>query len=575
MHSVWLQLVLFFSVLLLTVKPLGHYIANVLKGERVFLSPVMLPLERFIYRLAGIDETSEMSWTTYTLALLLFSFVNFVVVYGLLILQPYLPLNPENMPSISGHLAFNIASSFITNTNWQSYAGESTLSLFSQVFIIMVQQFISPAVGLAVFAAFTRAFIRKNADTIGNFFVDMLRSILYILLPLAFLFALLFASQGVVQSFTSRQEVPWLEAGDTGSQTVQHLATGPVAMMEAIKQIGSNGGGFYNANSAHPFANPTPLSNFLSMLAIILIPAALCLSFGVIIGSRRQGYSLLAAMFIVFLPIMAGCIMAEQSGNQAFAGLSVDQSMTALQGGGNMEGKELRFGAMNSALWATLTTATSSGSVNAMHESFTPLGGLYPLLLIDFGEVIFGGVGSGLYGMLIFVILSVFIAGLMVGRTPEFLGKKIQVFEIKMASLFILIPASMILLGTGLALMIPQGTSSILNPGATGLSEVLYAFSSAANNNGSAFAGLASNTVFYNVVLGVAMLIGRFFLIISVLAIAGSIARKNTVPQSVGTLPTDTPLFVGILIGIILIIGVLTFVPALALGPIAEHLLQF
>ncbi len=571
--SDWVQFAVYFAVLLALVKPLGLYMAKVAGGERTFLSPVFAPLERGFYRLSGLDPARDMPWTQYAAALLWFSLGGFLLLFALLCAQGLLPLNPEALPGLSGHLAFNTAVSFITNTNWQSYGGESTLSYFSQMVGLVVQNFLSPAVGVAVLAALIRGLTRRKASGIGNFWVDVVRVNLYILLPMALLWTLLLSWQGVPQTFAPYRETTLMEtASSTDADTKavtqvtkQRLALGPVASQVAIKQLGTNGGGYYNVNSAHPYENPTPLSNFLECLAILLIPAALCYSFGVMVGDRRQGWALLAAMMVILVPLLLVCHAAEQAGNPQLAALGVVQQ-------GNMEGKEVRFGVADSTLWATVTTAASNGSVNAMHDSFTPLGGMVPMLMMQFGEVVFGGVGSGLYGMLVFVIVAVFIAGLMVGRTPEYLGKKIQAFEMKMASVAILAPCIAVLIGTAIAVLTQAGKAGILNPGAQGFSEILYAFTSASNNNGSAFAGLTANTPFYNTALGICMLVGRFWIILPVLALAGSLASKNAVPESAGTLPTHTPLFIGLLVGTIVLVGVLTYIPAVALGPVVEHL---
>lgn len=569
-----LQIFIYLAVLFACVRPLGGYMARVYSGQTRWLGV----LERACYRLAGIRPDADMSWKTYTSAVLAFSFGSFVLLYAILRWQSHLPWNPMAMPDLTPHLAFNTAVSFITNTNWQSYGGETTLSYFSQFFGLTMQNFASAAVGMAVLAALVRGLARTNASGIGNFWADLLRGCLYILLPLALLYTVLLASQGVVQSFAPSLTVPMLEAPQISAVTdaqghittpattirEQTIAVGPVASQVAIKQLGTNGGGYFNTNSAHPFENPTPLSNFLEMLALVLIPGALCYTFGVMIGDRRQGWAVLAAMSIIFVPLVCFGVAQEQAGNPHLAALGVAQA-------GNMEGKETRFGIANSALWAAATTAASNGSVNAMHDSFTPLGGMVPMLLIQFGEVVYGGTGSGLYGMLVFVIITVFIAGLMVGRTPEYLGKKIGAFEIKMASVAILVMPVTVLAGTALAVLTEAGRAGMLNPGAQGFSEILYAISSAGNNNGSAFAGLTANTPFYNTLLAVAMLIGRFWIIVPVLAIAGSMAAKRQTPPSGGTLPTHTPLFIGFLVGAVILVGVLTFVPALALGPVAEH----
>ena len=581
----WLQVTLYMLVLIACTRPLGGYMANVYMGKRTVFHVIFHPLEKICYRFSGIDPTHEMTWTAYAVAALSFSLGGFILLFAILLLQGMLPLNPAGMASLSPDLAFNTAVSFITNTNWQSYGGESTMSYFSQMAGLTVQNFISAAVGMAVLVALIRGMSRKNTKHIGNFWVDMLRGNLYILLPLSLLWSVLLAGQGVVQTFAPYAKAPLIEAqqinekkDDKGvvtqkAETVreQTIALGPVASQVAIKQLGTNGGGFFNVNSAHPFENPTPFTNFIEMLAILMIPAALCSTFGIMVGDKRQGWAVFAAMTLIFVPLMLYCVAQEQGGNHLFAALGVDQTASNAQAGGNMEGKETRFGIVNSALWAAATTAASNGSVNSMHDSFTPMGGAVPLLLIKFGEVIYGGVGSGLYGMLIFVIVTVFIAGLMVGRTPEYLGKKINAYEIKMASIAILMPCACVLIGTAVGVLTEAGRAGILNPGAQGFSEVLYAFASASNNNGSAFAGLSANTPFYNTALGICMLFGRFWVMVPVLAIAGSLAAKNTVPASAGTLPTHTPLFILILSGIVVLVGVLTFVPALVLGPVAEY----
>jgi potassium-transporting ATPase potassium-binding subunit len=569
------QIMLYFIALIAAAVPLGRYMAGVYAGETVFLSRLAGPLEKWIYRCCRIDAEQEMSWKAYAGGLLIFSLTGFLAVYLLQRLQGFLPLNPHGFPAVPPDLAFNTAVSFVTNTNWQAYGGETTMSFLTQMAGLTVQNFVSAAAGMAVLVAFIRGLKRTLSQTIGNVWVDLTRSILYILLPLSLVMALFLVSQGVVQTLQSPARVQLLEqARDENDRIVsgQEIRLGPAASQVAIKQLGTNGGGFFNANSSHPLENPTPLSNFMEMLAILLIPASLCITFGRMLGDRRQGWALLAAMTAILIPLLGVCLLSEQTGNISFQQMNVDQAASALQSGGNMEGKEVRFGIANSALWAVATTAASNGSVNAMHDSFTPLGGLAPLWLMQLGEIIFGGVGSGLYGMLMFVIITVFVAGLMVGRTPEYLGKKIEAFEVKMASLVILIPAAVVLIGTAVSVVIPPGLSGIFNPGPHGFSEILYAFSSAANNNGSAFAGLSANTLFYNTTLGVAMLIGRFWLMIPVLAAAGSLARKKFVPAGAGTLPTHTPLFVLFLMAVIMLVGALTFIPALSLGPLAEHL---
>jgi len=569
------QIILYFSTLMLLAKPLGVYMAAVYQNRPVFINRLLSPLEAGVYRLSGVNQAHEMSWKEYAAALLWFNLFGGLAVFALQMLQAHLPLNPQQLVNVTIDSAFNTAVSFITNTNWQGYSGETTMSYLTQMLGLSVQNFVSAATGMAVLVAMIRGFQRTHADGIGNFWADLTRGVLYILLPLSFLIAVVLVGQGVVQTFKPYQSVPLVEqVGAATENTTQTLALGPAASQIAIKQLGTNGGGFFNANSAHPYENPTPLSNFLEMLLLVLIPAALCHTFGTMVGDPRQGWTILSAMTLVLLSLILVTVAAEQGGNPALTALGAEQSVSIDQAGGNMEGKETRFGIVNSALWATATTAASNGSVNAMHDSFTPLGGLIPMWLIQLGEVIFGGVGSGLYGMLVFVLIAVFVAGLMIGRTPEYLGKKIEAFEIKMAALIILIPAFLILGGTALAIMVEAGKTAVANPGAHGFSEILYAFSSAAGNNGSAFAGLSANTPFYNIALGIVMLFGRYGIIIPVLAIAGSLAAKKTVPTTLGTLPTHTPLFVMLLIGTVLLVGALTFVPALALGPVVEHLMM-
>lgn len=570
------QIVMFLAVLVALVKPLGIYMARVYEGRPCGLGWLLGPLERAFYRLAGVRPEQEMSWKHYAAAMLAFNFLGLLAVYGLQRCQAALPLNPQRLANIPEDLSLNTAISFATNTNWQSYDGETTLSYLTQMLGLTVQNFLSAATGMAVLVALVRGFVRRSADTVGNFWVDMTRSTLYILLPLSVTGALALVSQGVVQTFRPYQTVARVEptrdmAG--AMVTEQTIAVGPAASQVIIKQLGTNGGGFFNVNSSHPLENPTPLSNFLELLAILLIPAALCYTFGKIVGDKRQGWAILAAMLAIFLPLLGLCLWAEQAGNPVLPALGVDQRPSKDQSGGNMEGKETRFGIAASALWATATTAASNGSVNSMHDSYTPLGGLAPMVLMQLGEVVLGGVGSGLYGMLVFAVIAVFVAGLMVGRTPEYLGKKIEAYEMKMAALVIMIPLVAVLAGTAVALTGAWGTASISNPGPHGLSQVLYNFSSAGNNNGSAFAGLNANTPFYNFALGLAMLAARYWLAIPTLAIAGSLARKKSIPTSAGTLPTHTPLFVVLLVGIVILVGALTFVPALALGPVAEHLL--
>ncbi|MCC7409294.1 MAG: potassium-transporting ATPase subunit KdpA [Phycisphaeraceae bacterium] len=572
----FIQIAIYPVVLLGLAWPVGVYMARVYEGRLGVLGRVLGSLERWIYRLCGTKPEEEMGWRTYALAALLFNLAGMLVVYGLQRLQGSLPLNPQQLSGVTSDSSFNTAVSFATNTNWQGYGGETTMSYLTQMLGLGVQNFVSAATGMAVLAAMIRGFVRRSAGVIGNFWVDMTRSVLYILLPLSILLAAILVSQGVVQTFRGYQTASLVQSFTNAQGTQvseQTIALGPAASQVAIKQLGTNGGGFFNVNSSHPLENPTALSNFLEMLAILLIPTALCVTFGRMIGDMRQGWALLAVMTLLFVMFLIPCVMAEQRGNPALAGMGVDQTASPTQPGGNMEGKEARFGIINSALWATATTAASNGSVNSMHDSFTPLGGLAPMLLMQLGEVVFGGVGSGLYGMLFFAIVAVFIAGLMVGRTPEYLGKKIEAYEMKMASLGILIPCAAVLVGTALAVMLPAGLATIYNPGSHGFSEVLYAFSSASNNNGSAFAGLGANTPFYNLALGVAMLMGRYWLMIAALAIAGSLAAKKYVPAGEGTLATHTPLFVVLLMSVVLIVGALTFIPALALGPIVEHLM--
>jgi K+-transporting ATPase ATPase A chain len=589
------QIALYLAVLLALAKPLGEYMARIYQDEPVFLNEWLKPLERWIYRVSGVQAQEEMRWTDYAIALLLFNLLGTLAVYALQRCQGFLPLNPQSLPAISPDSAFNTSVSFATNTNWQAYSGEAAMSYLTQMLGLTVQNFLSAASGMATLVAFTRSFMRRNADTLGNFWVDLTRGTLYILLPLSFILALLLVGQGVVQTFSPYQTVPLAEALryeqpqlDAAGQAMQDangqpamaqielktqtLALGPAASQIAIKQLGTNGGGFFNANSAHPFENPTPLSNFLEMLSILLLPAALCLSFGQMVGDQRQGWAILAAMTLIFTALALLEVCAEQQGNPALAALGLDAQASALQAGGAMEGKETRFGIVNSALWAVATTAASNGSVNAMLDSFTPLGGMIPMGLMQLGEVIYGGVGSGLYGMIVFAVVAVFVAGLMIGRTPEYLGKKIEAYEMKMAAIVILIPPLLVLGGTALAVLLEAGKASVFNPAAHGFSEILYAFSSAGNNNGSAFGGLSANTPFYNLTLGLAMLFARFWLAVPVLAIAGALAAKKIVPVGPGTLPTHTPLFVGLLIGTVLLVGALTFVPALALGPVVEHL---
>jgi K+-transporting ATPase ATPase A chain len=571
----WVQIVLYMVVLIALVKPLGAYMARVYDGQPCRLDRVLGPVERLVYRMCGIRPDADMSWKTYAAAVLTFSLVGFVFVYVLQRAQGVLPWNPQGLAAASPHLAFNTAVSFVTNTNWQSYGGETTLSYLTQMAGLTVQNFVSAASGMAVLVAFVRGLARRTAEGIGNFWADLVRGTLYILLPLSLVLALALVSQGVVQNLKPYATATLVQAtadAEGKPVTEQVIAVGPAASQVAIKQLGTNGGGFFNVNSTHPLENPTPFSNFLQLLSILLIPAALTYTFGRMVRDTRQGWAVLAAMVAIFVPLLIVAATAEHTGNPVFSRLGLDQAASDLQSGGNMEGKEVRFGIANSALWATATTAASNGSVNSMHDSFTPLGGLVPMWLMQLGEVVFGGVGSGLYGMLVFAIVAVFIAGLMVGRTPEYLGKKIEAFEMKMAAVAILASPLAVLVGTALAASVAPGRATVFNPGAHGFSEILYAYSSAGNNNGSAFAGLGANTPFYNGTLGLAMLVGRFWIMVPVLAIAGSLARKKSVPPGPGTLPTHGPLFVILLVGAVVLVGALTFVPALALGPIVEHL---
>jgi len=589
----WLQLALYLIVLVLLVKPLGTYMAAVFEG-RGSATRLLQSLEHGLYRLCYIEPETQMNWKQYAAAMLLFNLLGTLAVYALQRLQGVLPWNPQHFDAVSPDSAFNSAVSFATNTNWQGYGGESTMSYLTQMAGFGVQNFLSAASGIAVLVAMIRGFALKEARAIGNFWVDMTRATLYVLLPLSLILALALVVEGTVQSFhpyqsavlTNPISVDLPVTGTDGNpvkdadghiQTqstrieAQILPLGPAASQIAIKQLGTNGGGFFNANSAHPFENPTPLSNFLECLAILLIPAALCYSFGLMVGDRRQGLALLATMLLLFVPLLGVTAWAEGRPNADYPAV-VAQQNSSMQSGGNLEGKETRFGIADSALWATATTAASNGSVDATHDSFTPLGGLIPMWLMQLGEVVFGGVGSGLYGMLVFAIIAVFIAGLMVGRTPEYLGKKLESFEMKMASLVILIPPFLSLVGAAIAVSCAAGRAGIANPGAHGFSEVLYAFSSASNNNGSAFAGLSANTPFYNTLLGLAMWMSRFWLMVPVLAIAGSLAAKKRVPAGAGTLPTHTPLFVALLAATVIVVGALAFFPALALGPIVEEL---
>ena len=586
----------FFVVVLLCVKPFGLYIANVMEGRPIWPLRAGEGLERVIFRLSGVDPAQEMGWKKYATALLIFNALGALAVYALQRLQLWLPLNPQQFANVTPDSSFNTAVSFITNTNWQGYSGESTMGYLAQMAGLAVQNFLSAATGIVVAVALVRGLARHSVKAIGNFWVDVTRSTLYILLPLSLVLALALVSQGVVQNFSAYKDVTTVEtlayqqpkvdaAGNpvkdaAGNPVLEDMTTrtqtlpmGPMASQEAIKELGTNGGGFLNANSAHPFENPTALSNFLEMLAILLIPASLTYTFGRMVGDTRQGWAVFAAMAILSLTLIAMAVQNEQLGNPHIAALGADQTASALQPGGNMEGKEARFGIGASALFATLTTGTSCGAVNSMHDSFTPLGGFVPLFNMQLGEVVFGGVGTGLYSMLIFAIVGVFIAGLMIGRTPEYLGKKIEAFEMKMSSIAILVMPFIVLVGTAVAVRLAAGQAGVANPAAHGFSEILYAFTSASNNNGSAFAGLSANTPFYNTALGLVMWIGRYWPIVAVLAIAGSLAAKKRVPVTAGTMPTHGPTFVILLLGTVLLVGALTFVPALALGPIVEHLI--
>jgi len=556
----------FYSLVVTAVSvPLGLYMARVFAGERTFFDPVLLPVERLIYRLCGVRPGTEQTWVEYTVSVLLFSIVGMVSLYLLQRLQYFLPFNPQGFAGVEPGLAFNTASSFTTNTNWQAYSGESTMSYLTQMAGLAFHNFVSAAAGLAIAVAVIRGFARQSVRTLGNFWYDLVRSTLWILLPICLVFALVLVWQGVPDNLSPYTQVKTIEKG------TQTIAQGPVASQIAIKQLGTNGGGFFNANSAHPYENPTPLTNFLEMMALIILGAALPHTFGKMVGDKRQGWALYATMGLLFLGAVTVCTWAEQSGNPQFAKIGINQTASATQSGGNMEGKEVRFGIVNSSIWATATTDASNGSVNAMHDSFTPLGGLVPLFDLHLGEVVFGGVGTGLAGMIVMAILTVFIAGLMVGRTPEYLGKKIQAKEMKLAMLYILVYAAIILLPTAVAVVNKGALSSLANSGPHGFSEILYAFSSCAANNGSAFAGLNANTMFYNVLLGAVMLLGRFGTMIPVLAIAGSVVEKKAVPASVGTFPTNGVIFVILLSAVVLIVGALTFFATWSLGPIVEH----
>ncbi len=568
-----LKLGLHLVVLIAAAAPLGAYMARVYTGEARLAQRLLGPLERLLYRLSGVKPDEEMAWPRYAAAVLLFNVAGLVVVYAVQRLQHHLPLNPLGFGPVEPGLAFNTAVSFATNTNWQAYGGETTMSLFTQAIALAVQNFVSAASGMAVLAALIRGIARRSAASIGSFWVDLVRSTLYVLAPLSIALALALVSQGVVQTWKGSATATTLEPwkGPSGPVAEQSIAVGPVASQIAIKQLGTNGGGFYNSNSAHPFENPNPVTDFLELLAILLIPAAAAFTFGAMVKDRRQGIALLAAMLVVYVPLAAGTMVAEAHGNPRLAALA-DAAPSPRQPGGNREGKEARFGPAASALWAVATTAASNGSVDSMHDSFTPLGGLVPMWMILLGEVIFGGVGSGLYGLLMHALIAVFIAGLMVGRTPEYLGKKVEAFEMKMATLVVLLPSAAVLVGAAIASVTKAGTSALGNPGAHGFSELLYAFASASNNNGSAFAGLTATSPFWTFGLGVAMLVGRYWVIVPVLAIAGAMARKRAVPVSAGTLPTHGPLFVALVVGTLVLVGALTFIPALALGPVVEHL---
>ena len=573
-----LQVLLYFGALTALAVPLGRYMAAVYEGRARLAQRLLGPAERLLYRVAGVDPEHDMSWKAYAAAVLAFNGIGIVALYALQRLQGVLPLNPAGLPAVGPDVAVNTAVSFASNTNWQAYSGETTMSHLTQMLGLTAQNFVSAATGMAVLVALIRGFVRRDASGVGNFWADLVRSALYVLLPLSLVLALALVWQGTPQTLAAKATAELLDpsaaaAGDAGAH--REIALGPVASQVAIKQLGTNGGGYYNANSAHPFENPTPVSNFAELVSILLISGALCFTLGEMVGDRRQGVALYAVMLAIFVPLLLMCLAAEQSGSPVLSALGADQIASPLQAGGNMEGKEVRFGIASSALWATATTAASNGSVNAMLDSFTPLGGLAALWLIELGEVVFGGAGSGLYGMLAFAIVAVFIGGLMVGRTPEYLGKKIEAFEMKMASLVILLPAVMILAGTAIACVLPAGTEALGNPGAHGFSEILYAFSSGAGNNGSAFAGLTASGRFYAAAIAMAMFAGRYWLIVPILAIAGSLARKKPVPASAGTLPTHGPLFVTLLAGTVVLVGALTFLPALALGPIAEQVQLF
>ena len=572
------QCALYCGMVLLAAWPLGKFMADVYEGRNLRTMRLMGPVERVIYRMCGTDAGHEMRWTEYAYAVLVFNLVGAVALFALQRCQGFLPLNPQRFGAVEPTLAFNTAVSFVTNTNWQAYGGETMLSHGVQMLGLCVQNFLSAATGMAVMVALARGIARCNSDALGNFWQDVVRSVLYVLLPLSLVACVALVSQGVVQNFRASQRVTLVEPvrdADGHMVTEQVLAQGPVASQVAIKQLGTNGGGFFNVNSAHPYENPTPLSNFIEVVCILLIPAAMCCMFGAMVRDLRQGWTLLGAMMALFVGFLCACWYFEQQGTPLLARLGIDLHSSLLHAGGNMEGKETRFGIVGSALWATATTAASNGSVNSMHDSFTPMGGLVPLLLMQLGEVVFGGVGSGLYGMVLMVILAVFICGLMVGRTPEYLGKKIEAFEMKMAAMGVLVPILAALVGTAIALAAPGTHDALANGGPHGFSEVLYAFSSAGNNNGSAFAGLNANTTFFNIATGIAMLAGRYWVMVPVLAIAGALGRKGFTPPSAGTLPTHGVQFAVVIVGIVLIVGALSFIPALALGPVIEQVMMY
>ncbi|MGA8223866.1 MAG: potassium-transporting ATPase subunit KdpA [Candidatus Acidiferrales bacterium] len=579
----WFQIGVYFAVLLAITKPMGVYMARVFSREKTFMDPVMRPVERLLYRVTGVDEKHEMRWTEYAIAMLLLSVVSMVVLYVIMRVQQWLPWNPQHYGAVAPDLAFNTAASFTTNTNWQVYSGETTMSYFTQMAGLAYHNFLSAATGIALAIAVIRGIARRESETIGNFWVDLTRTILWVLLPVCMVVALVFVSQGTVQSLRPDVKAQFVDPqsaqvtgadGKTATQrfTEQTITLGPVASQEAIKMYGTNGGGFFNANSTHPFENPTPLANFVQMVLIFAIGSGLTYTLGRMTGSQKHGWAVWGAMAVLFFAGVFFSYTAESHGNPQLHG--VDQQVSATQSGGNMEGKEVRFGIANSALFATITTDASCGAVNGVHDSFTPLGGMIPMINMMLGEVVFGGVGAGLYGMIVFVILSVFIAGLMVGRTPEYLGKKIEAYDVKMAMLGVLIFSLIILVFTAIGVVTPNGTAGITNPGPHGLSQILYAYTSGAANNGSAFAGLSANTLWYNTTMAADMLFGRFLMVIPVLAIAGNLARKKIVPESAGTFPVTTPLFATLLVSVVLIVSALTFFPALSLGPILEHLLM-